>query len=117
LRGSSESDQLEKKSQLPVDPVRLVVSTDKRALRVRGSLILEFLVTIPLILGGVLSYLLFSARGGRHNRHAPYLELIQVPLDRRFDVRKELPNLGFGYDCANARLASLSIPSDWMRVS
>jgi hypothetical protein len=32
--------------------------------------ILEFLVTISLILGGVLSYVLFSARGGRHNRHA-----------------------------------------------
>jgi hypothetical protein len=32
--------------------------------------ILEFLITISLILSGVSAYLLFSARGGRHNRHA-----------------------------------------------
>ena len=32
--------------------------------------ILEFLITLSLILSGVLAYLLFSARGGRHNRHA-----------------------------------------------
>ena len=41
MRGSSESDRLEKKSELPVDPVRLVVSTNERALRVRGSLDLQ----------------------------------------------------------------------------
>jgi hypothetical protein len=32
--------------------------------------ILEFLITISLILSGVLAYLLFSVRGGNHNRHA-----------------------------------------------
>ena len=32
--------------------------------------ILEFLIAISLILGGVLAYLLFSVRGARHNRHA-----------------------------------------------
>lgn len=32
--------------------------------------ILEFLITISLILSGVLVYLLVSVRGGKHNRHA-----------------------------------------------
>jgi len=32
--------------------------------------ILEFLITISLILSGVLAYLLFSIRGGKHKRHA-----------------------------------------------
>jgi hypothetical protein len=32
--------------------------------------ILEFLITISLIFSGVLTYLLFSVRSGRRNRHA-----------------------------------------------
>jgi len=32
--------------------------------------ILEFLITLSLILSGVLVYLLVSVRSGKHNRHA-----------------------------------------------
>jgi hypothetical protein len=32
--------------------------------------ILEFLITLSLILSGFLVYLLVSVRGGKHNRHA-----------------------------------------------
>lgn len=50
----------------------------------------------------------------------PYLftlmELMQVLPDRRLDTRKELPNLGLGHDCANARLSCRALDSPGLQI-